>query len=196
MFRKPLQKTSQRLLKGSEQRKLVAQLQNQFPLLADAQVEQLCPKGSQITEQRHPDRVCGRYLQAFTVHYLYLVGLRYRCPSLSWTVVVRVGYRPQVCVYLHGSTPLWFTTDEAGAGVRVHPSLYMLHAAPQIMPTITVHDGLAKKLLATDLFMPGIVLNHVCRAPVIAVNLLAFFQRVKRAIHNRRRTKTTHALTG
>jgi predicted ribosome-associated RNA-binding protein Tma20 len=69
----------------------------------------------------------------------------------------------QVCLYLHGNTPLWFTTDEAGAGVRAHPSLYTLHVAPQIMPAVTVHAGLGKKLLATDLFMPGIVITHVCR---------------------------------
>jgi hypothetical protein len=67
-----------------------------------------------------------------------------------------------VCIYLHGSTPLWFTTDQAGVGERAYPSLYMLHVAPQILPAIRVHAGLGKKLLTTDLFMPGILLSHVC----------------------------------
>lgn len=65
-------------------------------------------------------------------------------------------------IYSNGSLPICFTTDEASEGLRLYPSLYMLHRAPQVLPRVIVHDGLGKKLLSTDLFMPGIILSHVC----------------------------------
>lgn len=78
---------------------------------------------------------------------------------VSYSLLLR-----QVFVYLGRDTPLFFTTDEAGEGLRIYPSLYLLHQAPQLLPVVTVHQGLGKKLLVTDLFMPGIVLSHVCCA--------------------------------
>jgi hypothetical protein len=58
MFRKPLVKSSEHPLKGSERKKAIAQLQARFPLLSDSQLTSIFPKSDTLTSLKLPDWVC------------------------------------------------------------------------------------------------------------------------------------------
>lgn len=59
--------------------------------------------------------------------------------------------------YSVGRDPLFYTADSS----ELRPTLYLLQAAPQLMPQLTVYDGVGGKIRGgADLFMPGVVMEE------------------------------------
>ena len=57
------------------------------------------------------------------------------------------------CRYFVGRNPLMYTVD---ADALLHPTLYLLHAAPQLLKRVTIHPGVGDKIKGgAELFMPG-----------------------------------------
>eukprot|EP00730_Choanoeca_flexa_P009877 TRINITY_DN1426_c0_g1_i1.p1 TRINITY_DN1426_c0_g1~~TRINITY_DN1426_c0_g1_i1.p1 ORF type:complete len:632 (+),score=196.74 TRINITY_DN1426_c0_g1_i1:108-2003(+) len=69
--------------------------------------------------------------------------------------------KDHAAIYYVNESPLLFTTHPPTMkDPVVWPSMYFLHRAPQIMPTVTIYDGVGAKLIkGTELFMPGVVVN-------------------------------------
>lgn len=58
----------------------------------------------------------------------------------------------RLVVYVSRGKPLFYTNDGEAS---LHPTLYLVHVAPQIIPCVTVHPGVGTKLArGPDLFMP------------------------------------------
>lgn len=84
-------------------------------------------------------------------------------PSTARLEVQRLDAADRLTVYFVDDTPLLFSTSSRsdGKGARLWPTLYLLHIAPQIIPTIRVHHGVGRKLIGgADLFMPGVIVTE------------------------------------
>ena len=69
----------------------------------------------------------------------------------------------RLALFCTARVPLCYEVDDPAATHGLAPSLYLLHAAPQIMPSVTMHAGLVETLArGADLFVKGLVL---CEAP-------------------------------
>ena len=70
----------------------------------------------------------------------------------SATVVAR-RHPGRLTVYRINGTPLFYMADSD----LLQPTLYLLHAAPQVLPAVTVFQGVGRKVCGgADLFMPGV----------------------------------------
>lgn len=81
--------------------------------------------------------------------------------------VQRLDAADRLTVYFVNDAPLVFSTSGRadGKGVRWWPTLYLLHVAPQIIPTLHVYHGVGRKLVGgADLFMPGVVVRQAGEA--------------------------------
>ena len=72
--------------------------------------------------------------------------------------IVSIRYPDRITVYkcLNNDELVFFSFEEPGK-VHFFPTLYSLHIAPQILPSVVkIHRGVIKKVAGgADLFMPG-----------------------------------------
>ena len=80
-------------------------------------------------------------------------------PNNATLEILRLDAPDRLTGYSVDGCPLFFSTStKVENKMRLWPSLYLLHAAPQILPEVTVHAGVGKKLCGgADLFMPGVI---------------------------------------